>query len=521
MRRISELDEKGPQLIERKLKLLTVQQDQITKLLEKLSSEEINTAFAWTLGQIDDVNASSEGFRPLTVYLRKVLVAVSEPYPRERYATQPIPTQPVPNILPATQPVPNTMRAMPVRIPPEPKIPELNSTTRKGDIPSILRPNVAFDAKEKQNTRGNVRADSPDFFAGKKRRESVNRSGTYSKPKKYERKQPKQSRSGPKPIDDMNRWASDDPDDSGSGVWIEPSSWSSSSSEDSYGRRGASRNKKKERRLSSAERLPIPHLEGTRFPAYPPYGYPSGVAAPYSGMYSPYPGILPQGPYAYPSLIPQGYAPPVAPFYGSTSYPSVPPYNNPLNFAHNYGPTPYPRTSPAPPFAPDVPYSRDNVKPLDPFPQPGPAEPTRLQNRGSASHLNAQIARNSRTTNRAPPGQALAGETNKQLPALSSPVYTANKRSYLGAPSSYIGSSYPQYESAELAVPPQRPRVPYPKYYDDRAYNPLDLTTEEPDTNDIVQKLLMDWTPAGDEYREKSVKAKASEAGNASFFSSR
>jgi hypothetical protein len=161
-------------------------------------------------------------------------------------------------------------------------------------------------------------------------------------------------------------------------------------------------------------------------------------------------------------------------------------------------------------------------KSIGPFPQPGPAEPIRPPKRGSASHLNAQIAGNSRTTNLAPLGQRLTGETNKQLLAFSSkPAYTANKRSYLGAPSSYIDSSYPQYESADLAVPPQRPRVPYPKYYDDRAYNPLDLTTEEPDTNDIVQKLLMDWTPAGDEYREKSVKAKASEAGNASFFSSR
>jgi hypothetical protein len=149
-----------------------------------MSSEEINTVFAWTLAQIDDVNASSEGFRPLTVYLRKALVAVSESHPKERYATQPIPTQPVPSIFPATQPVPNIMRAMPVRIPPEPKIPELNSTTRKGDIPSILQPNVAADAKEKQDTRGNGRADSPNFFTGKKRRQSVDRSGTYIKPRK-------------------------------------------------------------------------------------------------------------------------------------------------------------------------------------------------------------------------------------------------------------------------------------------------------------------------------------------------
>jgi hypothetical protein len=295
---------------------------------------------------------------------------------------------------------------------------------------------------------------------------------------------------------------------------VEPKTWSSS--DDSYGRR-VTRNKKKQQRPSSGERQPIPHLGGTTFPTYLPYGYPSGVAPPFSGPYSPYPGTLPQYPYAYPGLIPQGYGPPGVPFYGTTNYPPVFSYNNPSNSSHNYDPTPYPRPPPAPPVVPDVPYGGD-VNPFDNLSQPGPVEPNPLRRRGSVSHPNTQIAGNSRTANRVPPGRRPTNEINEQLPALSSkPAYTATRRSYLGAPSSYGGSSYPQYGSADLTVPPPRPGAPYPKYYDDRAYNPRDPTTDEPDKNSIVQKLLMDWTPAGTEYSKKSEKSRASDVGNTSF----
>ena len=497
MRRISELDDKGPQLIEKKLKLLTVQQDQITKLLERLSSEEINTVFAWTLAQIDDINISSEGLRPLTVYLRKVLVAASEPNPGERHATEP-----APSILPATQLAPQIMRAMPVTIPPTPIIPELNSTTRKGDIPSILRPNVTFEEKNKErNFRVNSRADSSNFLMGNKGKESTGRSATYGNPKKNEKERPNRSRSATKPMDDINRWSSDDTDDPRSGGLMEPDSWSSS--EDSYGRR-ETRKEKKQQRPSFGERQPIPHIGGTTFPTYPPYGYPSGVAPSFSGVHPPYPGMAPQYPYAYPSLIPQAYVPPGVPFYGTTNNPSVSPYNRPL-----YDPTPYPRAPPVPPVVPDMPYGRD-VNPFDDLPQRRTAKLDQEINRRPAPPLKTQFTVNSRGANRAPPGLKPANEINEQLPDLSSrSAYTATRRSYLGAPSSYGGSSYPQYGSADVAIPSQRPRAPYPKYYDDRAYNPLDLTTEEPDNNDIVQKLLMDWTPAGTEFGERSERSKA------------
>lgn len=45
----------------------------------------------------------------------------------------------------------------------------------------------------------------------------------------------------------------------------------------------------------------------------------------------------------------------------------------------------------------------------------------------------------------------------------------------------------------------RRPKVPYPEYYDGRSYNPFDTKVSE--DKDIVTKLLMDWTPAGEEQK--------------------
>lgn len=471
MRRISELDNIGPQLIEKKLKLLAVQHEQITKLLEELSSKEINTGFAWTLAQIDDITISGEGVRPLTVYLRKVLVAVPDTYSGE---------------WPDTQPIPTILRAMPVRVPPASIIPEMNSTTKKDGIPSIPRPNVTFETA-KQKARGKKREDSPDMLIAEKGKE-YGRSGTFSMSRKYGTKQPTGSRSTTRPMDNMHWRSRDDSDDAGSGVQIP--SFISSSNSPSPTRGG--------------ERPPIPNPWDSTFPTYPPYGYPSSVNAPY-------PGMLPYNPTMY--------APPVTPFYGATSYPPhlISPYNNISYSAPYYGHAPYLGVPQAPPSAPDVPYFSDDGNPFLPIPQPVPVEPTGPQGRGSASHLDTQKLGNPFAAMKSPPppGPRPTYEKTSQLPALpSAPAYLANKRSYLDASSSYAGSSRPQHKSSEPAIPLQRPRVPYPEYYDGRAYNPLDAMTEKQDNNDIVQKLLMDWTPAGDEHREKIEKAKSSVVGN-------
>ena len=60
---------------------------------------------------------------------------------------------------------------------------------------------------------------------------------------------------------------------------------------------------------------------------------------------------------------------------------------------------------------------------------------------------------------------------------------------------------YPEYE--DIVVPP-RPRTAYPEYYDARSHNPYDLSAGGKEGgDDIVQKLLKDWTPAGEKEKEK------------------
>jgi hypothetical protein len=44
-------------------------------------------------------------------------------------------------------------------------------------------------------------------------------------------------------------------------------------------------------------------------------------------------------------------------------------------------------------------------------------------------------------------------------------------------------------------VPPRRAYVPYPEYYDGKAFNPR---PPKDSVDDIVKQLLLEWTPAGD-----------------------
>jgi hypothetical protein len=48
--------------------------------------------------------------------------------------------------------------------------------------------------------------------------------------------------------------------------------------------------------------------------------------------------------------------------------------------------------------------------------------------------------------------------------------------------------------SRAYPVPPRRTAVPYPDYYDGKAFNPRPSNDFE---NDIVRGLLLEWTPAG------------------------
>jgi hypothetical protein len=56
--------------------------------------------------------------------------------------------------------------------------------------------------------------------------------------------------------------------------------------------------------------------------------------------------------------------------------------------------------------------------------------------------------------------------------------------------------------------------VPYPEYYDSNSFNPYDISSNE--EGDIVQKLLKDWTPAGEQVKEVEKDKKSGREENSS-----
>lgn len=81
--------------------------------------------------------------------------------------------------------------------------------------------------------------------------------------------------------------------------------------------------------------------------------------------------------------------------------------------------------------------------------------------------------------------------------------YNEDEHSHFGGPRSH-------YSGVSRDAVPQRPRMPYPDYYDSKSFNPFDLSAAEEGGKDIVQKLLQDWTPAG-EKEKKETKGKGKE----------
>ncbi|KAG9235195.1 hypothetical protein BJ875DRAFT_459725 [Amylocarpus encephaloides] len=71
MQRISKLNATGMQTIDKKLKLLDVQQEVIIKIIDGLNKSQVEPGFVWNLAQLEEIAGQSIGSRAVTIYLRK------------------------------------------------------------------------------------------------------------------------------------------------------------------------------------------------------------------------------------------------------------------------------------------------------------------------------------------------------------------------------------------------------------------------------------------------------------------
>ncbi|EPE31477.1 hypothetical protein GLAREA_12233 [Glarea lozoyensis ATCC 20868] len=71
MQRISILNETGMHTIDKKLKLLDVQQEAIIRVIHGLNKSQVEPGFVWNLAQLEESDGQSIGSRAVTVYLRK------------------------------------------------------------------------------------------------------------------------------------------------------------------------------------------------------------------------------------------------------------------------------------------------------------------------------------------------------------------------------------------------------------------------------------------------------------------
>lgn len=521
LQRINALNTKGPQLIEKKLHLLAIQQQEITKLLERISAEEKNTSFAWSLAQIDDINISTQGLRPLTVYLRKVSVGVE---PQAHGVTL------------ASSAVPSTVGGIPDKSSPPGLTPGLNSSPGEDSPTPNLYRHVTFDmnapeahigagASDSDNTEGH--GDNRD----KGKTTELNRRASLRKEK--EPMFPRSSHDMPDP-----------------NILAYPH----------YNHRPA---------LSPPHMVMPSYLPYQGMSPYSPYPYPSPIPPGYSPYAPPFHGSGSYNPeFSY--YVPAYAAPYQDPAQGTKAPPppavasEVPQYREEVN---PFSARPRSQASGArrggtardrhadtttdsrfPPLVPSPPARRaQETMPhpqqrgqasssahysyvesdSDAAPYPPPPTPPLTYPGYSASGFSSR-----EDNSRGPRGPRAPG-TRLQGPSITYPGHSASgfssygdrARGQEGSPAPAIplqgpSAPYPGYSASGYssyggnlgstrgppapAIPLQRPRVPYPEYYDGRAYNPLDLGDDDSDGNDIVQKLLMDWTPAGESQKGKN-----------------
>lgn len=73
LRRILELNVKGPRTIKKKQSLLLSQQEQILQAVAEMMAQEIDSRYSWHVAQLEKLDDSSSGLRSVTVYLRRTM----------------------------------------------------------------------------------------------------------------------------------------------------------------------------------------------------------------------------------------------------------------------------------------------------------------------------------------------------------------------------------------------------------------------------------------------------------------
>jgi hypothetical protein len=523
--RIRELNCENPSLIRKKLGLLDVQQDQISKVLEGLTAKEQDSRYAWNLLQLEEVDGPSKGLRVVTIYLRRTLSAsVADDLVSEHHEAVPENRGGLGN-KPGDDEQKETIQA--IQVPVEKASIKTNDDLTAGIVPAVS----AIPVVTPHPTTVNFERES--------RRKQKRKSRRSSRHKSYSSEETSSS--------------SDDSDESNISDLENKRRKKARKrrKEKSSRKRNQSREEEKEKAPGDPQSLwePSypPYYNGG--PPYSPYVYPGAVPSPYG---TPYPSMG-AGPYSSPNPMafypgnapPYGYGPDQSMDYGNpfSPYPSqsYPPTGQPPASSY-YTPPPgagyfntIPPQTPAPPRAP--------MAPPAPAPAPAPApnsgsdsDPeieTRSERirkaserkatiRPSASrqqplHLRSRAENPTSTYSVNPPPstrpQSYYGYGQPALPPISyGEAQTQSSYSRYGATPSAPPISQSAYAMppppSSYSYPPRRMPMPYPEYYDGRSYNPLTPLTEDErnNTNDIVQKLLLDWTPAGDELKKKQEK---------------
>jgi hypothetical protein len=408
LRRITSLNNEGPQCIDKKLNLLEAQQLEISKLLEKMCAKENSSGYTWKLAQLETSKTTSEVFRSVTVYLRKVSPWFPTAYEHTTKLEPEVAQAPVP----------------------------------------LERPRVVtFDTKERKGIR----------------------QATHPKPAEVHTESE----------DDQQNWD----------TFLDMSSAEAL-------RDNSKISRKAEQSSLHSQQKPLP----SRQPMSEPRAYGNTDS-----------GIPPVQ--QIPNILNQPYV--TAP---------APPNHGPSIASTGHAPPFFPSPPLGPRFVPRTKQSTHNS-----FKRPGPVAPepsdfgmeylstetARLnQNKHKSSF---KENRSSQRTGSSVRPEYFGGSMGRQSAyGASNPSHSANPSYSIYEPSS---SYMPPPASSHYLPPPPRPdgpfypyparreSRPYPEYYDGRSFNPkAPVDEEDDDDEDIVRKLLLDWTPMGDELDERARK---------------
>lgn len=492
-RRIRELNRENSQLIRKKLSLLEVQQDQIAKVLDALSAAEQDSGYVWNLMQLEEIDGPSKGLRVVTIYLHKTSSAsIADDFMSEHHQTAPETS----GILEREsgnnkqEDAAQTTEVFVKKISDATKTDQAGSSVPTSSVVTPRPSTVNFEQKSKRKQRRKSRdARTKTYGSEESSDDDSDESNTSvaesTRKKKAARRQKKTSnRKRDQSLEKSKQKVFDDPQPPWGSFY--PPYYNGSPPFPSY---------------PYPPPLPSPYL--TSYPSMgPPYSLSNSMPL-YSGISPPYGYNQPYDP----NLVKYSmYYPPQSPpsDWPSTAPPAGAGYFNTM-----------PSQAPAPPPAPTA-ASATNFE---------PEVETRSERLRKASVRKATIrqplplhsqAENPISSYTAPPPSVARRRQSyyDQQQALPTPSYAGVQSSHsrYGATPSAPPISRSAFAmpapSSSYPYPPRRTPMPYPEFYDGRSYDPFAPLTEDErnNTNDIVQKLLLDWTPAGDELKKKREK---------------